>query len=57
VKKNNRGAYERVTKWCENCHKTRVFIVESTISTCLSCEISYDDDADDLFGPVDEVME
>jgi hypothetical protein len=51
------SAYSRVQKYCEVCRKVTTHIVEPSVSVCLGCDTFYEDDAEDLFGPVDEFIE
>jgi len=42
--------YHRVSKWCDQCDKQTVQVVEATVSTCTKCHVSNDSDAEELFA-------
>jgi ribosomal protein L37AE/L43A len=50
----NDAAFDKISKYCGVCHRTTMFVIESTISTCLSCKTTFDDDAEDLFSEIIE---
>jgi len=53
----NDKIFTKVYKYCKECHKTTTFIVEAMVSTCLKCHTAFEDDADELFGEIDEAVE
>jgi ribosomal protein L37AE/L43A len=57
MKKIRDEVYTKIRKNCPTCDKHTIHIIESTISTCRECNTSTDSDADELFGPIDEVVE
>lgn len=54
--KNNK-TFTKIRKRCEVCNKITTFIIETWVSTCLNCDTKFDDDAEDLFGEIDEAVE
>jgi len=49
--------YEKIKKYCETCERRTSHVIESMVTVCMSCNTAIDDDGDELFGPVDEVVE